>query len=78
VCGSAAFITYISWKESENVISRLWAVMFGLIAVLFSPLIPIYFKRTTWFSIDIGVAIIFAVHLVIVRLCLFRRKSVLP
>jgi len=78
VCGSAAFITYISWKESENVISHLWAVMFGLVAVLFNPIVPIYLKRTTWFSIDIGIAIIFAVHLVIVRLGLFRRKSALP
>jgi hypothetical protein len=78
VCGSAAFITYISWKESENVISQLWAVVFGLIAVLFNPLVPIYLKRTTWFSIDIGIAIIFAVHLVIVRFELFRRKNALP
>jgi hypothetical protein len=78
VCASAALIAYISWKESENVISRLWAVMFGLIAVLFNPLVPIYLKRATWFSIDIGIAAIFAAHLVIVRLGLFRRKSVLP
>jgi hypothetical protein len=73
VCGSAIFITYVSWKESENIISRLWAVMFGLISVLFNPFVPIYFKPTTWFRIDIGIAIIFAVHLVIARLGLFRR-----
>jgi hypothetical protein len=50
--------------------------MFGLIAVLFNPLMPIYLKRTTWFRIDIGIAIVFAAHLVIVRLGLFRRKLV--
>jgi hypothetical protein len=29
--------------------------MFGLIAVLFNPLVPIYLGRATWFNIDIGV-----------------------
>jgi hypothetical protein len=66
VCGFAAFIAYVGWKESDNLFLRLWAGVFGLIAVLFNPLVPIYFKRTTWFGIDIGIAIIFVVHLVIV------------
>jgi hypothetical protein len=43
-------------------------VVFGLIAVLFNPIVPVYLKRAIWFDIDIGVAVIFAAHLMLVRL----------
>lgn len=37
-----------------------WAkVVFIVIAILFNPLAPIYFSRSTWISIDIITAILF-------------------
>jgi hypothetical protein len=67
VCGFAGFLAYVAWEE-EGLVSRSWAVAFGLIAILFNPIVPVYFKRAVWFDIDVGVAIIFAAHLIVVRL----------
>lgn len=38
-----------------------WAVVFGIIAVLFNPMIPFYFSRDVWQLIDIGSAVLFLV-----------------
>jgi hypothetical protein len=65
VCGFAAYFAYVAWQE-EMSFSQFWAVTFGLIAVLFSPIVPVYL-RATWFDIDIGVAVVFATHLILVR-----------
>ena len=62
VCGSAAFIAVREWE-----VSRVWSVPFGIIAILFNPIVPIYLNRGTWFFFDIGAAAIFAAHLVFVR-----------
>lgn len=54
-CGSAAFVAFsaYSWQ-------RIWAVgLFGVIALLFNPLIPIHLSREIWQPIDIGCAILF-------------------
>jgi hypothetical protein len=67
VCGFAGYLAYVAW-EQEDLVSRSWAVAFGSIAILFNPIVPVYLKRATWFDIDVGVAIIFATHLIAVRL----------
>lgn len=36
-----------------------WMMVFGGIAFLFNPLIPIYLNKSSWVSIDLIVAIIF-------------------
>jgi len=74
VCGFAVILAYVAWEE-KVLFSRSWAVVFGLIAVLFNPIILVYLKRSTWFDIDIGVAIIFASHLVCVRLGWWTKRS---
>jgi arginine exporter protein ArgO len=40
-----------------------WAWIFGIIAVLFNPIIPITFSKDIWQIIDIIVAIIFFISL---------------
>ena len=46
-------------KEIENGINA-WVVIFGLMAVLFNPLIPIYLNdKSAWMLIDVIAAIIF-------------------
>ena len=62
VCASAAFIAVAGWEAS-----RFWSVPFGLLAILFNPIFPIYLHRGTWFYFDIAAAIAFAAHLVLVR-----------
>lgn len=55
VCGSAAYIAYLAYETKKN-----WAVwMFGAIALLFNPLVPIHLSREIWQPIDIIVAGIF-------------------
>lgn len=66
VCGIAGFVAYASWDEGSG--SKVWAIAFALVAALFNPIVPIYLKRATWFNFDVGVAILFAAHLVLVRL----------
>jgi len=50
--GYSAYLAY----NSKNM---GWAVIFGLIAILFNPIVPFYFQRDTWQTIDIIVAVIF-------------------
>lgn len=39
---------------------KLWAITFGLIAIIFNPIIPIYlYDKSTWMPIDIICGIIF-------------------
>jgi hypothetical protein len=48
-------------SEFENGIN-FWVVVFGLIAILFNPLIPVYLNdKDIWTPIDIIVAIIFGI-----------------
>jgi len=74
VCGLAGYFAYVAWQE-DILVLRSWAVVFGLIAILFNPIIPVYLKRGTWFDIDIGVALVFAAHLMHVRLRWLQSKS---
>ena len=55
VCGVAIFVavsTY-GWK-------KLWATwLFGFVAILFNPLIPIHLSRDVWQPIDVVCSILF-------------------
>ena len=72
VCGFGAFIAVIGWDNSSN---RIWSVLFGMLAVLFNPIVPIYLNRATWAYFDVGGAIMIAVHLAFVRLGWLRTKD---
>jgi hypothetical protein len=49
VCAVAVFVAYNAWT-----FKRAWALwMFGFVAVLFNPLVPIHMKRDTWQVIDL-------------------------
>jgi uncharacterized protein DUF6804 len=72
LCGFASFLAFVGW--ADRAASRIWCAIFGCIAVLFNPIIPIYLSRRTWFGFDVGVAIILAAHLAFVRLGWLRTK----
>jgi hypothetical protein len=57
VCGVGAYVAYLAYNWQ-----KLWATwLFGFIALLFNPLIPIHLPKETWQPIDIICAVLFAV-----------------
>jgi hypothetical protein len=60
VCTSAAILCYAIFADENNLTS--WSITFGLIAVLFNPIIPIHLKRDFWYFIDIGCSAIYVIH----------------
>jgi hypothetical protein len=55
VCGVAVYVAVMSYNWH-----KIWAVwLFGFIAVLFNPLIPIHLSRELWQPIDVICGIIF-------------------
>ena len=69
----AAYFAFVAWKGES--LSQVWTAIFGLIAILFNPVIPIYLSRATWFYFDVGTALLIAVHLLFVRVGIGQRKS---
>lgn len=55
----SGFLAYKAWQEQI----QLWVWIFGFIAVLFNPIIPIYLNRELWAVIDIVVAIVFFISI---------------
>lgn len=52
VCGVAVYVAYCGHKWGKP-----WATwMFGLMAVLFNPLIPVHLTKATWLPIDVVAA----------------------
>jgi len=59
--GITAYVSYESDKKS-------WMWLFGIITVLFNPLIPIYLDKEVWVIIDFIVGIIFIISIFIVKI----------
>jgi uncharacterized membrane protein YccC len=55
----ALLVAWFAYTEKGE--PTVWVLVFGLVAILFNPLIPIYLSRGIWFYLDIGIAVIFAV-----------------
>lgn len=51
----------VSWKKAG------WPWVFGILAVLFNPLVPIRLPRVTWNVIDIAVALFLIVSILLFR-----------
>ena len=55
VCLAAAYVAYLGYDSR-----RFWATwLFGLIVILFNPIIPVHLTREIWQPIDVGSAILF-------------------
>jgi hypothetical protein len=59
ILGVGGYSAYLAY----NLEKKVRVLIFGLIALLFNPIIPFYFSRATWQSIDIIVAVIFFISL---------------
>lgn len=53
VCGSTAYVAWLAYKDQQE----KWSWLFGAIAILFNPLLPIYLTREIWVVIDFITAI---------------------
>jgi len=63
VCGAAVYVAVTAYKWQ-----RTWVTwLFGFIAVLFNPLIPIHLSRDIWQPIDLISAILFLVAVLILK-----------
>jgi hypothetical protein len=49
--------------QSHQSNKKVWTWIFGIIAVLFNPIVPFYFSKSTWQPIDQITAVIFFVSL---------------
>jgi FtsH-binding integral membrane protein len=62
-CGVAVFIAIMAYRWG-----KVWATgIFGLVAVLFNPLLPIYLTREIWRPIDLTCAVLFIVSIFILK-----------
>jgi hypothetical protein len=63
VCGMAVYVAFMAYNWH-----KIWALwLFGFIAVLFNPLIPIHFSRELWQPIDVICGILFVVVMLILQ-----------
>jgi hypothetical protein len=53
VFGSSAYLTWLAYNHEKGD----WCWIFGFIALLFNPIIPVYLYRELWVSIDFLVAV---------------------
>ena len=60
VCVVSAIIAYGSYKRENSLNGS--AILFGLMAILFNPIIPVYlYDREIWMPIDIIGALVFVI-----------------
>ncbi|MBA7624103.1 hypothetical protein ES703_31507 [subsurface metagenome] len=63
VCGAASYIAFMAYNWQ-----KIWAAwLFGFIAILFNPLIPIHLSREIWQTIDVVCAALFVVIAIILK-----------
>ena len=56
VTAAAAYIAYQTYQKDKQ---SGWLWIFGLVALLFNPLIPIYLDKEIWMVIDLAAAVLF-------------------
>jgi len=63
VCGVSVYTAFVTYQWG-----KLWATwVFGFIAILFNPLIPIHLSRKIWQPIDVVCGILFMVIVIILN-----------
>lgn len=61
ILGVGGYSAYLAYNSGR----KIWTGIFGIIAVLFNPIIPFYLQKDTWQFIDVATAVIFSVSLFI-------------
>ena len=73
VCGAAAFLAYQQWTH-DNAASK-WVVIWGMIAVLYNPFVPVHLTREIWTTLNVATAVAFVAHFRILRHLLWTLLS---
>ncbi|MFC1636345.1 DUF6804 family protein [Planctomycetota bacterium] len=63
VCGVSVYVAVMAytWK-------KIWATwLFGIVAILFNPLVPIHLSRELWQPIDFMTAVLFVVTVFVLK-----------
>ncbi len=62
-CGVGVFIAVEAYRWG-----KIWATwLFGIVAVLFNPIIPIHLTKEIWQPIDLGCALLFSLSLLLLK-----------
>lgn len=59
VCGACAFLAYREFKRAGVV---PWTVGLGFLALVFNPIVPVHLARSVWSVVDLGAAVVLALH----------------
>lgn len=63
VCGISVYVAFIAYNWH-----KIWAAwLFGFVAVLFNPFVPIHLPRETWQPIDVICAVLFVTVMLILQ-----------
>ena len=63
VCGIAAFIAFEAYNWGKT-----WAIwLFGIIAILFNPIIPVHLTKEIWQPIDLVCALLFSLSILLLE-----------
>ena len=57
VCIAASYIAFRAFSCNQ----KGWGIAFGMIAILFNPIMPVHLSRGVWAPIDIAAAVLFFV-----------------
>lgn len=64
VAGTGVFAAYVAY----NLGKIFWAIAFGVVVLLFNPIIPIHLAKENWVVIDLFVAVFYLIMIPIIRL----------
>jgi len=71
VCGTSLFCAYLS-----NSLKQLpWAWVFGLLALLFNPVVPVRLDRQTWAYSDVATGLLLLVSIFFVKETLPQKRE---
>ena len=63
VFAATAYISWIAYEAKQE----KWIWIFGFLAVIFNPFIPLYFGRSFWVIVDLIVAIFLIISIFVFR-----------
>jgi len=64
VFAATAYIAWIAYEAKQE----KWIWIFGFLAVIFNPFIPLYFSRSFWVIVDLIVAVFLIISIFVFRL----------
>ena len=69
--GAGLYTAFIAFKNEQ----QGWAILLGILALLFNPLVPVHLQRQTWAFIDIGAGILLLASIPFVQESFIKAKK---